>query len=258
MDAVKWPEWRVINADCRAALAEVADGSVHMVMTDPPYGHNQSDGDLATHLKKAMGDKDAPEHRRPILNDGFDEANEVFEYALRECPRILVPVAVAAFCCNGGGGVGPQFARWGLKIDEVLGFKHGVVWDKGPGGLGWHYRRQYEMVLIGQKAGAPCRWFDTTMNVGNVIRPGEQGIRRLIPSATDHPTPKPWQLAALFLRKHTLPGDLVVDPFAGAGWVGEACLRLGRRYLGIELDPYWAGVAQKRLRGIVEAEALWS
>lgn len=46
----------------------------------------------------------------------------------------------------------------------------------------------------------------------------------------------------------TEPGDIVLDPFFGSGTVGEACLRLKRRFVGIELKPDYAEIAAKRLR----------
>jgi DNA modification methylase len=122
-----------------------------------------------------------------------------------------------------------------------------VVWDKGPMGMGWHYRRSYETVLVAQKPGAACKWHDVTDSVENIIRPGTNGIRKIIPQADDHPTPKPVALAAHFIRLHTQPGDLVLDPFAGRGWVGQACIALGRRYIGIEIDAEHYGFGVTKL-----------
>ena len=53
--------------------------------------------------------------------------------------------------CVLGGGPDPQFARWSLWMNEVFNFKQMVVWDNGPMGMGWHYRRSYETVLVGTK-----------------------------------------------------------------------------------------------------------
>ena len=100
-----------------------------------------------------------------------------------------------------------------------------VVWDKGPIGMGWHYRRSYETVLVGQKPGAACRWFDTTDRVENILRK----IPKIIPDAGEHPTPKPIALAAHFIGLHTEYGHLVMDPFMGAGSTLCACLNGGRR-----------------------------
>jgi len=43
------------------------------------------------------------------------------------------------------------------------------------------------------------------------------------------------------------PGEIVLDPFCGSGSTGVAALRLGRRFIGIELNPEWATIARERL-----------
>lgn len=110
-----------------------------------------------------------------------------------------------------------------------------VIWDKGPMGMGWHYRRSYETVLVAQKPGAACRWFDKTGAVENVIRPGGK-IRKIIPGSDDHPTPKPIELYGQFIGLHTKPGDVVFDPFMGRGPCAIACIGMQRRFIGVEID----------------------
>lgn len=118
-----------------------------------------------------------------------------------------------------------------------------VVWDKGPIGMGWHYRRSYETVLVGQKRGAACKWYDKTQRIENIIR----HIPKIIPQKNNHPTEKPVQLAAHFINLHTQPGDLVLDPFCGAGSTLVAAQKLGRNYIGIDLDPKWREAAEVKL-----------
>lgn len=141
-----------------------------------------------------------------------------------------------------------------MWLDAAPGvrFKHMVVWDKGPMGMGWHYRRSYETILVAEKPGAACRWYDDSNAVENIIRPGNHGIRRIIPRADQHPTEKPWQLAGRFIRLHTLPDHLVADPFMGSGTTGVACVRLGRRFVGIEIDEHWFNVAKRRIQEELE------
>lgn len=71
------------------------------------------------------------------------------------------------------------------------------------------------------------------------------------PGAAPHPTTKPLALMLELVELFTDPGDLVLDPYAGSGTTGVACLRLGRRFIGIERDEKFAAVALERL----EAEA---
>ena len=62
-----------------------------------------------------------------------------------------------------------------------------------------------------------------------------------------HPTQKPISLMMWVLELATKPGDLVLDPFCGSGTTGVACLRLGRRFIGIERDEKYHAVAVERL-----------
>ena len=236
--------------DCLDVMREMPDASVDMILTDPPYGHNNNNnGDLIQRREAALG-HGAHGEARAIANDGA-EANDLFRAALPEFARLLKPGGCC--CCGGGGGPDPQFARWSLWIDETPGleFKQMVVWDKGPMGMGWHYRRSYETVLVAQRTGAACAWYDDTMKVENIIRPGAHGIRKIIPSSDDHPTPKPVNLMRHFIRLHTRPGDRVLDPFMGSGPTGVACVIEGRDFTGIEIDAVW--LARARLR-IAEAQ----
>ena len=232
------------HGDARELLPKLEDASIDFIFTDPPYGHNNNNnGDLAHRREEALGHVKRgiakAGEARPIANDG-PEANELVRGAFDEFDRLL-RAGCCCCCCCGGGGPDPQFARWSLWLDEAVGFKHAVVWDKGGLGMGWHYRRNYEMVLVGQKRGGTCRWFGGN-DVGNVIR-----ISGIKPSADDHPTPKPVLLPALFLNLHTQQGDIVLDPFMGHGTTGIACIRARRRFVGIEIDPKHFDAAVKRI-----------
>ena len=244
----------VYCGDALELIHSVPDNSADMVFMDPPYGHNNnSNGDLIARREAALGKGDyiAKRDDRPITNDGA-EANEVLAAILPEIKRVLVPGGCCCCCCCGGGGPDPQFARWSLMLDEAIGFKMAVVWDKGPMGMGWHYRRSYEMVLIAQKPGAACRWFDDSNKVENIIR----HIRKVIPRSDQHPTEKPIGLAQHFIRLHSRAGDLVLDPFAGSGTTLIAAKQEGRRYLGFEIDEHWAGVAERRVSEAVYTPTL--
>ena len=67
-----------------------------------------------------------------------------------------------------------------------LQFRQIIAWDKGSMGMGWHYRRSYEVILEAQRKGAPCKWYDKTRKVENIIRPGDYGVRK---TASDRKAP---------------------------------------------------------------------
>jgi DNA modification methylase len=235
--------------DCLEVMKELPDESVDMIFTDPPYGHNNNNGDLISKREEALGHgkgTSPKEEFRPIANDGI-EANELIQKIFAEAERLLKPGGCCCCCCGGGGGPDPQFARWSLWLDEHLEFKQMVVWDKGPMGMGWHYRRSYETVLVAQKKGAACKWYDETHQVENIIRPGYKGMAKIIPSSAQHPTEKPQELASHFIQLHSQPSDLILEPFAGSGSTLRAAKDLGRKWIGIEIEKKYCDMIINRL-----------
>lgn len=65
-----------------------------------------------------------------------------------------------------------------------------------------------------------------------------------------HPTQKPVALMEYLIKTYTNPGDLVLDNTMGSGSTGEACLRTGRRFIGIEKDPGYFEIAKNRLEKV--------
>ena len=236
---------RLLCGDCtvkanveRLMAGEKAD----MVFTDPPYGHNNNNGDLIHNWEKALGRPQTKSSAaRPIANDRPEEAARVYSAFLRLANDLLPPGGCCCCCCCGGGGPDPQFARWTMEMDAVIGFKMAVVWDKGGLGMGWHYRRNYEFVLVAEKRGGACHWYGGN-DVPNVIR----DIGKIIPTAQQHPTEKPVALSEFFIKLHSQAGEIVLDPFMGSGSTLIAADKLGRRAFGLELSPEYCNVILQR------------
>ena len=68
-----------------------------------------------------------------------------------------------------------------------------------------------------------------------------------MPENTEHPTQKPEKLGAKLILASCPPGGLVLDPFAGSGTMQVAAKKLGRSYTGIEINPDYCCIAEKRL-----------
>ena len=68
-----------------------------------------------------------------------------------------------------------------------------------------------------------------------------------MPENTDHPTQKPEKLLAKIILASSNPGDVVLDPFLGSGTTSVVAKKLGRRYVGIEIDETYCCLAEKRL-----------
>lgn len=227
------------HGDCREVMASLAQGpalDAVLMLTDPPYGNRNGEADLNASLAAKRGMDLAP-----IANDAPDTMREVVDAALDLAPALMRRPSAAVVCCMGGGGPTPTFAWLAGRMDAgAWEFDHCVIWDKGFPGLGWHFRRQYEMLMVSRRRGGTLPW-----------RPGAPAVpniqRWLKPRDGLHPNEKPLEWAQSFIDWMTCPGDLVLDPFMGSGVVGLAARNLGRRYLGIELDERYCERAARRL-----------
>ena len=68
-----------------------------------------------------------------------------------------------------------------------------------------------------------------------------------MPENTDHPTQKPEKLVAKVILASSKQNDIVFDPFLGSGTTSVVAKKLGRKYVGIEIDEIYSVLAEKRL-----------
>ena len=230
----------ILLGDCREILPGLKPESVTLLWTDPPYGHGNMDGDLQSSRVGVQGGRQAA--AEPIVNDSPEEMREVVDAAL----RLSVPLMrhdSCCCCCCGGGGPRPTFAWLAERMDrDGLQFFHAVVWDKsGRGhGLGWRFRRDYEMVMVAHRKGGRLAWADDAAAVPNVQRIMPVGSRV-------HPNEKPEDMVGRFIGWTTVTGDLLLDPFMGSGTTLRAAKDLGRKAIGIEIEERYCEIAAKRL-----------
>lgn len=148
-------------------------------------------------------------------------------------------------------------ARKALLLIVDLAF-----WDKGSGGMGGIYRSQHE----------PCGVFKfgDDPHLDNV-RLGKDGRYRTnvwthrglssfgkgrAEALAAHPTIKPVNLLADIIKDCTKRGDIVLDPFLGAGSTLLAAQKTGRRCLGIELEPKYIDVSIHRWQAMTGLQAV--
>lgn len=227
--------------DCTLYLGDCLEvmptlGQVDAVICDPPYGNSNHDGDFNARLN---------EHRnlesKPIANDDADGMRVVVDGMLRAAVDLMPKEASACCCFCGGGGPRPVFAWLAERMDrDGLSFFHSVVWDKRNPGLGLRYRRQHEMMMVAHRKGGRIRWGEERNPVPNIYSE--------MPSRTRfHPNEKPESLMRWVVENHTRDGDTVLDPFMGSASTLVACAKLGRKGIGVELDPDYFEIACKRV-----------
>jgi len=253
---------RLILGDARD-LSYMADESIHLVLTSPPYWtlkrYNQIDGQLG-HIAD--------------YQSFLAELRKVW----LECYRVLVPggrlVCVVGDVClsrrsHGRHLVVPLHADICVMCREV-GFDNlnPIIWhkianvnyevEKGGGFLGKPYepnaiiKNEIEFILMQRKPGGYRKPTEQQRRLSRISRDEYQAWFRQIwqitgASTRKHPAPFPDELAYRLVRMFSFSGDTVLDPFCGTGTTMVAALNAGRNSVGVEIDPEYYRVAARRL-----------
>ncbi len=101
-------------------------------------------------------------------------------------------------------------------------------------------------------SGRPKDWQETETGRFRITHPSNLWIDLTVPfwsmpENTDHPTQKPEKLLAKIILAGSKPGDVVFDPFLGSGTTSVVAKKLSRHYVGVEVDPYYCCLAERRL-----------
>ncbi len=198
--------------DCLEILPTL--GKVDAVVTDPPYGIGYQSG-WATDRLWAAG--------RSITNDESCRARDV---ALSMMP----PDANTAMLIFGS-----------RKTEPPRGTRQVLIWDKGPalgmGALDLPWKPAHEEIYVLGKG------FVGGRNWHSVI--AHHPTQAMACNGRTHPNEKPVGLIERLLG--WCPPGVILDPFMGSGTTGVACAKLGRKFIGIEIEPKYFDIACKRI-----------
>ena len=216
---------RIYNEDCLEGMKRIPDGSVDLIVTDPPYLMNYKTG---RRKDKSHRFNDV------ILND--DNEQLITDY-VKECYRILRDdTAMYLFCSSN------KVDFFKRELEKLFSIKNMIIWVKNnhtAGDLESAFGRKYEIVFL--------------VNKGQRKFNGERltDIWEFPKVSSDgqlHQNQKPIGLIKRCIEKHSNVGDVVFDGFMGSGTTAAAALDTNRNYIGFELDEYYFNVAEKRLK----------
>lgn len=258
---------RIIHGDARD-LSQIPDGSVHLVVTSPPYWtlkrYNDGPGQLG-HV------------------EDYQEFLAALDAVWRECFRVL---AVGGRMIVNVGDVMLSRKEFGrhkvvpLHADiqvrcEAIGFDNlaPIIWNKISNAsfevegnskfLGKPYepngviKHDIEWILMLRKPGG-YRKPEPEMRRLSIISEKEFStwytqIWQLTGASTKkHPAPYPEELANRLIRMFSFVGDTVLDPFLGSGTTMLAASRIGRNSIGVEVDADYARMAYERMMGSLD------
>jgi site-specific DNA-methyltransferase (adenine-specific) len=219
------PCFQLSAEDAVAWLRSQKAESVDLVITDPAYESLEKHRAVGTTTRLKHSKASSNDWFRVFPNARFGELfAEVFRVLRRNTHFYLFCDAETMFVAK------PEAERAGFRFWKPL------VWDKRTIGMGYHYRARYELILFFEKGKRRLN----NLGVADVI-----SVPRI---HRGYPAEKPVAVSEILVKQSSQPGQVVADPFMGSGSVGVAALRLGRTFLGTDLNPEAARFAADRLR----------
>lgn len=246
---MKYPEDfinKIICGNCLDILPLIPNESIDLIVTDPPYGVSKNDKISRKRDKGKFRGKDI------TLNFGdwdiFYSEKDFFEFTfkwLNECIRILKKggMLISYFDKERINIISYYLKNHGFKTKDY--FAH-IKSNPAPQARKVKWMQGWEIVGLWQKLGGkPTFNYQLGQQTNYMIVPVVNMKERL-----NHPTQKPERIIELFVKFWSKEGDIVLDPFAGVGTTCAVCVRLKRRFIGIEINEKYCKIAEERLRKI--------
>ncbi len=240
---------QIINEDCLTFLKRLPDECVDVTFADPPFN-----------LKKKYGKyKDAKEFREYIA---------WCEQWIKQMVRITKPTG-AVFLHN--------IPRWITYYAHILNgladFKHWISWEAPTAPMGKTLQPAHYGILFYAKNAKKLKFYELRYPhkrerkstyllkdyggkkkmlhpFGPLISDVWSDIHRIKHNKyrDNHPCQLPIHLMERIILMSSDEGDIILDPFNGTGTTAIASRRLGRKYIGIELDPQYVEITRNKLR----------
>jgi len=232
------PKIELLQGDCLEVMKDLPDGSVDMVLADPPYGTTAYKWDSVIPLEPMW-----EQLKRITKKNGA-----------------IVMTASQPFTTT-------------LIASNMKMFKYCWVWDKkrvsNPQLAKLQPLKHHEDVAVFSNGGGTTPYFPQGLVDCEKIRKKESNLKYLKPSPRKgytqtktnypktiqifsfngglHPTQKPVALMEYLIKTYTNEGETVLDFTMGSGTTGVACKNLNRNFIGIELDSEYFEIAKKRI-----------
>lgn len=213
------PTIELHNEDCLEGMKRLADKSIDLIVTDPPY----CVGCTSNGIRGTYSDLNL---LRPFFEQLFGEWRRVLKI-------------------GGQIYVNTDWRTYPFLyplLGKFFVMRNLIVWEHGLMRPGNYYRGSHEFIMYASN-GAIARTFSG----------GERDIWKIkvqtkeLPPNRVHPSQKPVELCEKMIRNSSNEGDTVLDCFAGSGTTGVACVNTNRNFVGFELDEKFFDVARRRI-----------
>jgi len=241
---------QVFCEDALAGLARIPDGSIDLILTDPPYNLGKDYGNAS--------DQQSVEAYLSWTEQWIDAAVPKLKpngslyifLTWRFAPEIFVMLKKRMTMMNEiiwdrrvpsmGGSV-----RSFSSVHDTIGFfarRKDYYFDLDAVRIPYDAetkKARSRSIFVGAK------WLEVGYNPKDVWSVSR--LHREHPERADHPTQKPLEIIERMVKASCPPGGVVLDPFMGSGTTAIAAKRLGRQYTGFELNPDYCAIIAERL-----------
>ncbi|MGO4277423.1 site-specific DNA-methyltransferase (adenine-specific) [Cupriavidus sp. OV038] len=245
---------RLYQEDVLEGISKIPDGSIDLVVADPPYGLGKDYGNDSDRLS----------------GQAYLEWSERWMDAI--VPKIAPRGSLYLFCT---WQYSPELF---VMLKQRLTMINEIIWDRRVPSMGGTTRKYSS---VHDNIGFFARQRDYYFDLDPVripydaetkkarSRPRFEGkkwlevgynpkdlwsvsrIHRQDPERADHPTQKPLEIVERMVLASCPPGGLVLDPFTGSGTTAVACVRHGRRFVGYEMNPEYAQLVRQRVEAAI-------
>jgi len=254
---------RTICQDVFEVFDWLPDNSIDLLFADPPYNLNKSfNGNL---FKKTS-------------LDGYEQYLNIW---IPKLVRILKPNSSIYIC-----GDWRSSAAIHKVAEKYFNTKNRITWEreKGRGAkknwkncaediwfftMSENYTFNVDDVKLKRRViapythedGAPKDWEETEQGRFRITHPSNIWTDISVPfwsmpENTEHPTQKPEKLLAKLILASSNKSDIIFDPFVGVGTTSVVAKKLGRHYIGVEIDKTYCCLAEKRLEMVDKANSI--
>ena len=252
---------RIEHGDALEKMGTLASGSIDCIVTDPPYQSLDKWRGMGTTTRLGGGLNGESDPDKFFQTVDFEYLIE----CIREFDRLLPKNGHAWVMCD--GETVPYILNYVRETDETAfspckkGYSklYPVLKKAQSGGyrqgMGYHGRGSHEYVILLEKGRR--RFTDENFpDVFEAVWSGDAETRPFTPDGKPYPTAKPVALFRRWIELSTTAGERVLDPFAGGGTCGTACLQTGRQAILFDASARSIQTLQRRLvQPVMEAFA---
>jgi site-specific DNA-methyltransferase (adenine-specific) len=216
------------QGDCLELMKELPDGSIDLIVTDPPY--------LMSYKTGRRKDKS----HKFCTEIAGDNDEELIKNYIVECYRIMKDNTAMYMFCNSN-----KVDFFKRELEKYFTIKNMIVWVKNnhtAGDLVAQFGKKYELIFLVNKGRCPIR-------NGRITDVWE--FNRVVGKNQLHQNQKPLELIEQCIEKHSDEGAIVFDGFMGSGTTAVACVNTNRKFIGFELDEKYFNIAQQRINDVL-------